>query len=298
MPPFPVKLIPKPKLLEFISAGVGVSPHKSFALLPYVRMPVEKVVPSALFVPTGTPPTNRRAVASVTPPEMRTPVGNSIPPVSALIAVTRESPFMTLTQSIVPTVASFAAVPGKKRLVHTWVPGLGEAEGLDEGLVLGLVEGEDDGLGVADGELLGDDEGLVEGEDEGLVDGLEDGLGVALGEEDGVALGLLDGLLLGEVEGDEEGDGVAEGLELGDVEGDVEGELLGDGVADGLLLGLVEGELLGDGVAEGEDDGEAEGDDEGEFDTVEPLTERVKAVEPTVASNVQLPGSWSPIVPP
>jgi len=83
---------------------------------------------SALFVPTGTPPTNRRAVVSFTAPERRTPVGCNMPEPSALMAVVRESPFMTLTQSIVPTVASFAAVPGNVRSVHTEEPGEGLAD--------------------------------------------------------------------------------------------------------------------------------------------------------------------------
>lgn len=110
--------------------------------------------------------------------------------------------------------------------------GLPEGELLGDGLLLGLDEGDADGLaeGLPLLELLGLLEGL----------GLEDGL--VLGEADLLDEGELLGLVLGDADGDGELDGDADGLPLGELLG--EGEL--DGEALGLADGLADGEVLGD----------------------------------------------------
>lgn len=82
--------------------------------------------------------------------------------------------------------------------------GLGDAEGLLDGLELGELLGDDDSeelgleLGELDGELLGLELGLEEEDDpsDGELDGLE--LGEFDGEDEGEELGEEDGELLGE----------------------------------------------------------------------------------------------------
>ncbi len=102
-------------------------------------------------------------------------------------------------------------------------------------------------LGVADGRKLDLDVGLqlgiVEGVAEGLLLGITDGEGLLLGVTEGLKLGLDVCLLLGIVEG------VAEALLLGVAEGLKLKLGLKDGVGEGITEGEGEALLLGSAVS-------------------------------------------------
>jgi len=140
--------------------------------------------------------------------------------------------------------------------------GLGEAEGIDDGLlvgndVVGIMVGLDDGMdeGLDDGfGVVGFTEGLVDGFNEGLVDGFG-AVGIKVGLRDGINEGLEDRSVSrtsegGPVDG-EVGEGLCEvdGIGLGEGEGN-DGLLVGTDVV-GILVGLGDGinEGLGDGIS-------------------------------------------------
>jgi len=112
-------------------------------------------------------------------------------------------------------------------------PGVGETEGLTDGLIVGVLDGVVDGLevgvpdGVVDGLEVGVPDGVVDGLEVGVVDGLE--VGVPDGVVDGLEVGVVDGLEVGVP------DGVVDGLEVGVPDGAADGA--NDGAKDGLSVG-------------------------------------------------------------
>ena len=91
--------------------------------------------------------------------------------------------------------------------------------------------------------------GLIDGETEGLTLGDTDADGLS----DGLTLLETEGDTLGDTDGLTEGDTLADGETLGLTLGDTLGLMLGDTDVDGLRLGNTEGEALGltDGLIDG-----------------------------------------------